>query len=133
MARLTAAAAFRKALAAKLKALGHPVNDSVNEWPRTAVEDVTESDAIDKGHDVREIGFVIEVVSRTNYGEAAAVMEQIEDALIGCDTLQPAGWQVLEIYRELGNETHTVGDADQVEISRRTQFRANVSRSINNN
>ena len=26
-------------------------------------------------------------------------------------------------------ETHTVGDADQVEISRRTQFRANVSRN----
>ena len=129
MATKTAAAAFRKALTAKLKAIGHPVSDGVNSWPRVQIEDVTESDAIDKGHDVREIGFVIEVVSRTNYGEAAAVMEQIEDALIGCDTLQPTGWQVLEIYRELGNETHTVGDADQVEISRRTQFRANVSRN----
>ena len=67
------------------------------------------------------------------YGCRSLTWWPLKDALIGCDTLQPAGWTVLEIYRELGNETHTVGDADQVEISRRTQFRANVSRSINNN
>lgn len=129
MATKTAAEAFRKALTAKLKAIGHPVSPSVNSYPRIQIEDVTESDSIDKGHDVRELGFVIEVVSRETYGEAAAVMNEIEDALIGCDTVTPTGWTVLEIYRELGNETHAVGDADVIEISRRTQFRANISRN----
>lgn len=129
MATKTAAAAFRKALTAKLKAIGHPVSDGVNSWPRVQIEDVTESDSIDKGYDVRELGFVVEVASRTDYGLAAGVMEDIEDALIGCGTVSPVGWTVLEIYRELGNETHAVGEADQVEITRRTQFRANVSKN----
>ena len=129
MATKTAAAAFRKALTAKLKAIGHPVSDGVNSWPRVQIEDVTESDSIDKGYDVRELGFVVEVVSRTDYGLAAGIMDEIEDALIGVETVSPAGWTVLEIYRELGSETHTVGEADQLEISRRTQFRANVSRN----
>ena len=129
--RKSSAAAFRKALTAKLAAIGHPVSASVNDWPRVEITDVTESDVIDKGDDVREVGFIVEAVSNVSYGEATAIIEDIEDALIGCETLEPSGWKVLEIYRELGTEINEVGDADLLIIRRRTQFRANIARNIN--
>lgn len=125
----SAAAPFRKALAAKLREIGYPVSASVNDWPRVEITDVTESGPIDKGDDVREIGFIIEAISRSDYGEAATIAEAIEDALTGCDTLTVTDWQVLEIYRELGQEINEVGDADLLIIRRRTQFRANVARN----
>lgn len=125
----SAAAPFRRALTAKLSEIGHPVSASVNDWPRVEITDVTESGPIDKGDDVREIGFIIEAISRNDYGEAATIAEAIEDALTGCDTLTVTGWQVLEIYRELGQEINEVGDADLLIIRRRTQFRANVARN----
>lgn len=127
----SAAASFRKALTAKLAAIGHPVSSSVNDWPRVEITDVTESDVIDKGDDVREVGFIVEAISNMSYGEATAIIEDIEDALIGCETVEPSGWKVLEIYRELGTEINEVGDADLLIIRRRTQFRANIARNIN--
>lgn len=128
MATKTAAAAIRKALTSKLAALGYPVSSSVNDWPRVEITDVTESGAIDKGDDVREVGFIIEAISNKSYGEATRIIEAIEDALIGVETIAPSGWTVLEIYRELGSEINEVGDADLLIIRRRTQFRANVSK-----
>lgn len=128
MATKTAAAAIRKALTSKLSALGYPVSSSVNDWPRVEITDVTESGAIDKGDDVREVGFIIEAISNKSYGEATRIIEAIEDALIGVETIAPSGWTVLEIYRELGSEINEVGDADLLIIRRRTQFRANVSK-----
>lgn len=125
----SAAAPFRKALTAKLAALGYPVSASVNDWPRVEITDVTESGPIDKGDDVREIGFIIEAISNRGYSEAATIAEAIEDALTGCGTLTVTGWQVLEIYRELGQEINEVGDADLLIIRRRTQYRANVARN----
>lgn len=131
MATKTAAAAIRKALTTKLAALGYPVSSDVNDFPRVEITDVTESDSIDKGYDVREVGFVVEAISNTSYGEAARIIETIEDGIIGCDTLAPSGWTVLEVYRELGTEINEVGDADLLIIRRRTQFRANVARNTN--
>lgn len=128
MATKTAAAAIRKALTSKLAALGYPVSSSVNDWPRVEITDVTESGAIDKGDDVREVGFIIEAISNKSYAEATRIIEAIEDALIGVETIAPSGWTVLEIYRELGSEINEVGDADLLIIRRRTQFRANVSK-----
>ena len=128
MATKTAAAAIRKALTSKLAALGYPVSSSVNDWPRVEITDVTESGAIDKGDDVREVGFIIEAISNRSYAEATRIIEAIEDALIGVETIAPSGWTVLEIYRELGSEINEVGDADLLIIRRRTQFRANVSK-----
>ena len=128
MATKTAAAAIRKALTAKLAALGYPVSASVNDWPRVEITDVTESGAIDKGDDVREVGFVVEAISNASYSEATRIIEAIEDAIIGVETLTPSGWTVLEIYRELGTEINEVGDADLLIIRRRTQFRANVAK-----
>lgn len=128
MATKTAAAAIRKALTSKLSALGYPVSSSVNDWPRVEITDVTESGAIDKGDDVREVGFIIEAISNKSYAEATRIIEAIEDALIGVETIAPSGWTVLEIYRELGSEINEVGDADLLIIRRRTQFRANVSK-----
>ena len=128
MATKTAAAAIRKALTSKLSALGYPVSSSVNSFPRIEITDVTESGAIDKGDDVREVGFIIEAISNASYAEATAIIETIEDALIGVETIAPSGWTVLEIYRELGSEINEVGDADLLIIRRRTQFRANVSK-----
>ena len=128
MATKTAAAAIRKALTSKLSALGYPVSSSVNDWPRVEITDVTESGSIDKGDDVREVGFIIEAISNKSYGEATRIIEAIEDALIGVETIAPSGWTVLEIYRELGSEINEVGDADLLIIRRRTQFRANVSK-----
>ena len=128
MATKTAAAAIRKALTAKLAALGYPVSASVNDWPRVEITDVTESGAIDKGDDVREVGFVVEAISNASYAEATRIIEAIEDAIIGVETLTPSGWTVLEIYRELGTEINEVGDADLLIIRRRTQFRANVAK-----
>ena len=129
MATKSATAAFRKALAAKLAAIGYPVTQGVNVRPCVRIsDDMTESGAIDKGDDVREIGFTIDAVSDKDYGEAATIIEAIEDALIGCDTVTPTGWTVLEIYRELGTEIHAVEEGDLHTITRRTQFRANVSK-----
>ena len=128
MATKTAAAAIRKALTSKLAALGYPVSSSVNAFPRIEITDVTESGAIDKGDDVREVGFIIEAISNKSYAEATRIIEAIEDALIGVETIAPSGWTVLEIYRELGSEINEVGDADLLIIRRRTQFRANVSK-----
>lgn len=128
MATKTAAAAIRKALTSKLAALGYPVSSSVNDWPRVEITDVTESGAIDKGDDVREVGFIIEAISNKSYGEATRIIEAIEDGIIGVETITPSGWTVLEIYRELGSEINEVGDADLLIIRRRTQFRANVSK-----
>lgn len=133
MATKTAAAALRKALASKLREIGHPVSDNVNTWPRVEITDVTEGEVIDKGDDVREIGFIIEAISRASYGEAATIAEEIEDAIIGCGTVEPEGWTVVEVYRELGTEINEVGDADLLVIRRRTQYRANISRSNDNN
>ena len=128
MAAKTAAEAFRKALTAKLAALGYPVSSDVNDWPRVEITDVTEQGSIDKGDDVREIGFVVEAISNRGYGEAGPMMEAIEDGLIGCGTITPSGWNVLEVYRELGQEINEVGDADLIIVRRRTQFRANLAR-----
>jgi len=128
MATKTAAAAIRKALTSKLAALGHPVSTSANSFPRVEITDVTESGVIDKGDDVREVGFVIEAISNASYAEATAIIEAIEDGIIGVETIAPSGWTVLEIYRELGSEINEVGDADLLIIRRRTQFRANVSK-----
>ena len=104
------------------------MSSSVNDWPRVEITDVTESGAIDKGDDVREVGFIIEAISNASYAEATRIIEAIEDALIGVETIAPSGWTVLEIYRELGSEINEVGDADLLIIRRRTQFRANVSK-----
>lgn len=128
MATKTAAAAIRKALTSKLAALGYPVSTSVNSFPRVEITDVTESGVIDKGDDVREVGFVIEAISNASYTEATRIIEAIEDGIIGVETITPSGWTVLEIYRELGSEINEVGDADLLIIRRRTQFRANVSK-----
>lgn len=128
MATKTAAAAFRKALTAKLAALGYPVSSDVNDWPRVEITDVTEQGSIDKGDDVREIGFVVEAISNRGYTEASVIMDAIEDGLIGCDTIAPSGWNVLEVYRELGQEINEVGDADLIIVRRRSQFRANLAR-----
>ncbi len=128
MATKTAASAIRKALTPKLSALGYPVSTSVNAFPRVEITDVTESDVIDKGDDVREVGFVIEAISNKSYTEATTIIEAIEDGIIGVETIAPSGWTVLEIYRELGSEINEVGDADLLIIRRRTQFRANVSK-----
>lgn len=128
MATKSAAAALRKALSAKLKAIGHPLTSGVNVRPSVQLGDVTESDVIDKGDDVRELGFTIDVISDRDYMEAATIAEAIEDALIGCYTVTPEGWTVLEIYRELGSEIHAVEEGDLHTITRRTQYRANVSK-----
>ena len=131
MATKSAAEAFRKALAAKLKAMGYPITDGAKPRPCIRLFDVTEGNSIDKGDDVREIGFQIDAISERDYAEAATIIEAIEDALIGCDTVTPVGWTVLEIYRELGSEIHAVEEGDLHTITRRTQFRANVSRNTN--
>lgn len=123
----TATGNLRKALTAKLRAIGHPISASVNSWPRVQLEDVTEAEPIDKGFDVRELGFVIEVVSLGNFGEADTIMTAIEESLIGTDTISVSGFACLEIYKELGQEIVAVGDADKLEITRRTQFRANIA------
>lgn len=132
MAAKSALAAFRKALTAKLVDIKVPVALGVNQRPCVLIADgMTESDVIDKGDDVREIGFVIDAVSDKSTSEAATMMEAIENALIGCETIAPVGWTVLEIYRELGTEIHAVEEGDLHTITRRTQFRANVSRNTN--
>ena len=123
----TATGTLRKALTAKLRALGYPVSASVNNWPRVQLEDVTEAEPIDKGYDVRELGFIVEVVSLGNYAEADTAMTAIEEGLIGTDTITMTGFACLEIYKELGQEIVAVGDADKLEITRRTQFRANIA------
>ena len=97
-------------------------------FPRVELTDVQESGAIDKGEDVRELGFVVEAISLSAYEEAATLSDTAETALVGQDTVTMPNFTAVDIYKELGTEIVEVGDADILVIRRRTQYRANVSR-----
>ena len=128
MAAKSAEAQLRKAVIATLKAAGLPVSKDVRVFPRVELTEVTESGAIDKGEDVRELGFVVEAISIEAFEEAATLSETAETTLVGQDTVTVASFVAIDIYKELGQELMEVGDADQIVIRRRTQFRANVSK-----
>ena len=128
MAAKSAEAQLRKAVIAALKAAGLPVSKDVRVFPRVELTDVQESGAIDKGEDVRELGFVVEAISLSAYEEAATLSETAETALVGQDTVTMPNFTAVDIYKELGTEIVEVGDADILVIRRRTQYRANVSR-----
>ena len=87
MAAKSAEAQLRKAVIAALKAAGLPVSKDVRVFPRVELTDVQESGAIDKGEDVRELGFVVEAISLSAYEEAATLSETAETALVGQDTV----------------------------------------------
>lgn len=129
MAAKSAEAQLRKAVIAALKAAGLPVSKDVRVFPRVELTDVQESGAIDKGEDVRELGFVVEAISLSAYEEAATLSDTAETALVGQDTVTMPNFTAVDIYKELGTEIVEVGDADQLIIRRRTQYRANVSRN----
>lgn len=124
----SAEAQLRKAVIAALKAAGLPVSKDVRVFPRVELTDVQESGAIDKGEDVRELGFVVEAISVNAYEQAATLSDTAEDALVGQNTVTMAAFSSVDIYKELGTEIVEVGDADILVIRRRTQYRANVSR-----
>jgi len=128
MAAKSAEAQLRKAVLAALKAAGLPVSKDVRVFPRVELTDVQESGAIDKGEDVRELGFVVEAISLSAYEEAATLSDTAETALVGQDTVTMPNFTAVDIYKELGTEIVEVGDADILVIRRRTQYRANVSR-----
>lgn len=128
MAAKSAEAQLRKAVIAALKAAGIPVSKDVRVFPRVELTDVQESGAIDKGEDVRELGFVVEAISLSAYEEAATLSDTAETALVGQDTVTMPNFTAVDIYKELGTEIVEVGDADILVIRRRTQYRANVSR-----
>ena len=128
MAAKSAEAQLRKAVIATLKAASLPVSKDVRVFPRVELTEVQESGAIDKGEDVRELGFVIEAITVSAYEEAATLSETAETALVGQDTITMANFSSIDIYKELGTEIVEVGDADVIVIRRRTQYRANISR-----
>jgi hypothetical protein len=127
MTAKSAEAQLRNAVIAKLRAAGYPVRKNATTFPRVEVTDVTESATIDKGDDVRELGFIVEAISVNNYAEAAANSEGIEALLVGQKTVTMADFVAVDIYKELGTEIIEVGDADIIVVRRRTQYRANVS------
>ena len=124
----SAEAQLRKAVIAALKAAHLPVSRDVRVFPRIELTDVSESGSIDKGEDVRELGFVVEAISLNAYEEAAELADTAEERLVGSGTVTMTGFKALDIYKELGTEIIEVGDADILIIRRRTQYRANVSR-----
>lgn len=128
MAAKSAEAQLRKGVIAALKAAGLPVSKDVRVFPRVELTDITESGAIDKGEDVRELGFIVEAVSIKAFEQAASLSETAETTLVGQGTITMAAFTAIDIYKELGQEIMEVGDADHLVIRRRTQFRANVSR-----
>lgn len=124
----SAEAQLRKAVIAALKAVNLPVSQDVRTFPRIELTDVSESGAIDKGEDVRELGFVVEAISVNAYEQAATLSDTAETTLVGQDTVTMPNFTAVDIYKELGTEIVEVGDADILVIRRRTQYRANVSR-----
>lgn len=128
MAAKSAEAQLRKAVIAALKAASLPVSKDVRVFPRIELTDVQESGAIDKGEDVRELGFVLEAISLKSYDEAAVNSETVETLLVGQGTITMPNFESQDIYKELGTEIVEVGDADILVIRRRTQYRANISR-----
>ena len=131
MAAKSAEAQLRNAIITKLRAAGYPVTQNADAFPRVEVTDVTESGTIDKGDDVRELGFIVEAISHDNYEEAASISDPIEEQLVGQNTITMRDFTALDIYKELGSEIIEVGEADIIIIRRRTQYRANVSRITN--
>lgn len=138
MAAKSAEAKLRKAIIVALKATAYPgdvsgrklpVSADVRAFPRIELTDMQESGAIDKGEDVRELGFVVEAISLSSYEEAALLNEAVETTLVGQDTVTMTGFASIDIYKELGTEIVEVGDADILIIRRRTQYRANVSKT----
>ena len=112
-----------------LKAAHLPVSQDVRTFPRVELTDMQESGAIDKGEDVRELGFVVEAISLNSYEEAATLCDTAETTLVGQGTVTMTGFTAIDIYKELGTEIVEVGDADILVIRRRTQYRANVSKT----
>lgn len=130
MAAKTAMGELRKALTKKLKDLGYAPGGKTGVWPRVEITEVTEAGEIDKGYDVRELGFIIMAISNLNYQEVETIMAVIDEGLIGCGTITMSGFTCIEIYKELETDsTDEVGDADQKQIWRRTQYRANVCKN----
>jgi len=127
MAAKSAEKQLRKAVIAALKAAGLPVSKDENFFPRIELTEVTESGSIDKGDDVRELGFVVEAISRANYDEASDLCDTAEATLVGQGTVTMPDFKSVDIYKELGTEINEVGDADILIIRRRTQYRANIS------
>lgn len=127
MVAKSAEAQLRKAVLAALKAVRLPVNEDVRVFPRIEVTEVTESGTIDKGDDVRELGFVVEAISMQRYETAADLCDTAEMALVGQGTVTMRDFACLDIYKELGTEIMEVGDADIIVIRRRTQYRANIT------
>lgn len=128
MAAKSAEAQLRNAVIAALRAAGLAVKQDVRVFPRIEVTDVTESGAIDKGEDVRELGFIVEAISVSNYEEAATLSDTAETTLVGQETVTMRDFTAVDIYKELGSEIIEVGEADILIIRRRTQYRANVTR-----
>lgn len=127
----SAEAQLRKAVIAALKAADLPVSKDVRAFPRIELVEVTESGSIDKGEDVRELGFIVEAISVNAYEEAATTAAAAETALVGQGTVTMTDFAAIDIYKEIGTEIVEVGEADQLIIRRRTQYRANVSRNNN--
>lgn len=128
----SAEAQLRKSIIAALRAKSLPVSKDVRVFPRIELTEVTESGSIDKDEDVRELGFVVEAISLNAYEEAAGLSDDVETALVGQQTVTMADFTAVDIYKELGTEIVEVGDADQLIIRRRTQYRANVSKTTTN-
>lgn len=127
MAAKSAEAQLRKAVISALKAAHLPVTEDVRTFPRMEITEVTESGTIDKGDDVRELGFVVEAISLQRYETAADLCDTAETTLVGQGTVTMRDFVCLDIYKELGTEIMEVGDADVLVIRRRTQYRANIA------
>ena len=132
MAAKSAEGQLRKAVIAALKAASLPVSKSVKAFPRIELTEVTESGTVDKGDDVRELGFVLEAISTSSYDEASELSEAAETLLVGQGTVTMDEFTAIDIYKELGTEIHEVGDADILIVRRRTQYRANLSQKTTN-
>jgi len=132
MAAKSAEGQLRKAVIAALKAASLPVSKSVKAFPRIELTEVTESGTVDKGDDVRELGFVLEAISTSSYDEASELSEAAETLLVGQGTVTMDEFTAIDIYKELGTEIHEVGDADILIVRRRTQYRANISQKTTN-
>ena len=124
----SAEAQLRKGIIAALKAAHLAVSQDVRSFPRIELVEVQESGAIDKGEDVRELGFVVEAISVSAYERAAELSDAAEAVLVGHDTITMKDFTAVDIYKELGTEIQEVGDADILVIRRRVQYRANVAR-----
>ena len=96
----------RAALIAKIKAVNSAwVTSSATTFPRVEIGDLSEMRTRDKGYSVRMLYCNIDVITKS-YADSLSIKGQIDDVIIGLNTLTMSGFK--SVYIDSDNVTEII-------------------------